>query len=423
MTQQQEYSQLAEQYQEYQNRIQNMESNLRELRAKHQRLSEELNKLVQQEQTVCPRNEAQFNQMEAQIQQIRQQCTQLSDEEERLQKELLDAGGAEVPGLRQKIEQLQNEINNLESNISKGESEINQVEKLKKERTNKIQKLTAQLDKFTKELEQLASEKDQLEEVGAGVDMQRQKLAEQLQELENQEQQLKGQYEECKTGLENNQRGLAEAKARVQDMESVLRQNTQKLEGYKKEYDIFKLRLDKKGIVIEEISYPITDIQQEDQKYAEYELQDLQLRDSMRGLKSNQSAIDQYERKDKEYRDRKEALDYIIANREQIRKEYERLRMERTTQFMQGLDIINTKLGDLYNMMTLGGGAAMLELVDNSDPFESGVNFSVRPPSKSWRNINFLSGGEKTLSSLAFIFALHHFKPSPIYILDEIDAA
>ena len=49
--------------------------------------------------------------------------------------------------------------------------------------------------------------------------------------------------------------------------------------------------------------------------------------------------------------------------------------------------------------------------------------FSVRPPKKSWKNIANLSGGEKTLSSLSLVFALHHYKPTPLYVMDEIDAA
>ena len=47
----------------------------------------------------------------------------------------------------------------------------------------------------------------------------------------------------------------------------------------------------------------------------------------------------------------------------------------------------------------------------------------MRPPSKSWKNISNLSGGEKTLSSLALVFALHFYKPTPLYVMDEIDAA
>lgn len=55
--------------------------------------------------------------------------------------------------------------------------------------------------------------------------------------------------------------------------------------------------------------------------------------------------------------------------------------------------------------------------------FLSALGSSVRPPKKSWKKIYNLSGGEKTLSSLALVFALHHFKPTPLYFMDEIDAA
>ena len=59
-------------------------------------------------------------------------------------------------------------------------------------------------------------------------------------------------------------------------------------------------------------------------------------------------------------------------------------------------------------MITLGGDAE-LELVDSLDPFSEGIVFSVRPPQKSWKNISNLSGGEKTLSSLALVSHLLSF--------------
>jgi len=73
--------------------------------------------------------------------------------------------------------------------------------------------------------------------------------------------------------------------------------------------------------------------------------------------------------------------------------------------------------------MIAPGGDAELQLVDSPDPFIEGIVFGVRPPKKSWKNIRNLSGGEKTLSSLALVFALHHSKPTPLYVMDEIDAA
>ena len=73
-------------------------------------------------------------------------------------------------------------------------------------------------------------------------------------------------------------------------------------------------------------------------------------------------------------------------------------------------------------MITIGGDAE-LDLRDSIDPFAEGIKFSVRPPKKSWKIIKNLSGGEKTLASLSLVFALHHYKPTPLYVMDEIDAA
>merc|ERR1712054_267134 len=108
--------------------------------------------------------------------------------------------------------------------------------------------------------------------------------------------------------------------------------------------------------------------------------------------------------------------------REEIHREVEHFRKLRLNSFMEGFGAISMKLKEMYQMITLGGDAE-LELVDHLDPFSEGVVFSVRPPKKSWKNISNLSGGEKTLSPLALVFALHHYKPTPIYIMDEIDAA
>jgi len=47
----------------------------------------------------------------------------------------------------------------------------------------------------------------------------------------------------------------------------------------------------------------------------------------------------------------------------------------------------------------------------------------VRPPKKTWKQMSKLSGGEKTISSLALVFALHYYRPTPLYFMDEIDAA
>eukprot|EP01086_Lenisia_limosa_P001204 TRINITY_DN1220_c0_g1_i7.p1 TRINITY_DN1220_c0_g1~~TRINITY_DN1220_c0_g1_i7.p1 ORF type:complete len:183 (+),score=28.29 TRINITY_DN1220_c0_g1_i7:171-719(+) len=122
------------------------------------------------------------------------------------------------------------------------------------------------------------------------------------------------------------------------------------------------------------------------------------------------------------YRQKKNNLDILTMERNKAISEFESLRRKRLEMFLKGFNVISTHLKEIYQMITLGGDAE-LELVDSLDPFSEGVLFSVRPPQKSWKNIGNLSGGEKTLSSLSLIFALHHYKPTPLYVMDEIDAA
>lgn len=146
------------------------------------------------------------------------------------------------------------------------------------------------------------------------------------------------------------------------------------------------------------------------------------LEGELASMSPNLSAIAEYSTKDREYNVQVGELDEVTKRRDESRRECDRLRKARLDEFMNGFSIITLKLKELYQMITLGGDAE-LELVDSLDPFSEGIVFSVRPPKKSWKNICNLSGGEKTLSSLALVFALHHFKPTPLYFLDEIDAA
>ncbi|EFJ47706.1 structural maintenance of chromosomes protein 4 [Volvox carteri f. nagariensis] len=135
-------------------------------------------------------------------------------------------------------------------------------------------------------------------------------------------------------------------------------------------------------------------------------------------------AIEEYKQKMAEHAERAKELEAATAERDKLRKEHEALRKSRLDGFMAGFEAISLRLKEVYQMITCGGDAE-LELVDSLDPFSeaSGIVFSVRPPKKSWKNISNLSGGEKTLSSLSLVFALHTYKPNPLYVMDEIDAA
>ncbi|CAE6438850.1 unnamed protein product [Rhizoctonia solani] len=146
------------------------------------------------------------------------------------------------------------------------------------------------------------------------------------------------------------------------------------------------------------------------------------LEEKIGNAKPNLNVLPEYRRREAEYLAKAKEFEDITRQRDEQKAKYEELRKQRLDEFMTGFNMISSKLKEMYQMITLGGNAE-LDLVDTMDPFSEGVNFSVMPPKKSWKNISNLSGGEKTLSSLALVFALHVFKPTPLYFMDEIDAA
>ena len=142
----------------------------------------------------------------------------------------------------------------------------------------------------------------------------------------------------------------------------------------------------------------------------------------IKNMKPNMQAIIEYKNTLITLRERENDLINTIEKLQKANDIYQNVKQRRQNEFMEGFNIINSKLIEMYRLLTKGGDAE-LELADSLDPFNEGITFTVRPNRKCWKSMGNLSGGEKTLSSLSLIFALHHYKPSPLYVMDEIDAA
>ena len=89
---------------------------------------------------------------------------------------------------------------------------------------------------------------------------------------------------------------------------------------------------------------------------------------------------------------------------------------------MKAFEDVNKNFSDLFKKL-FDGGEAKLELIKSEDPLHTGLEIYARPPGKKLSSISLLSGGEKTLTAIALIFSIFLINPSPICILDEVDAA
>jgi chromosome segregation protein len=129
-----------------------------------------------------------------------------------------------------------------------------------------------------------------------------------------------------------------------------------------------------------------------------------------------------------EYEQLKSRHDFLFEQREDLQKATDDLhkvikKINRITQqrFMETFDLVNQKLGDVFPRL-FDGGSAKLVLTEPDNPLETGVEFMIHPPGKKLTRMSLLSGGEKALSAIAFIFSLFLIRPASFCLMDEIDA-
>lgn len=130
-----------------------------------------------------------------------------------------------------------------------------------------------------------------------------------------------------------------------------------------------------------------------------------------------------------EYAQVKERYEFLSEQRADITSAMEQLQsiiddMERTikTKFKDNFDKVVVNFEDIFKKL-FGGGHAELRLDDEDNPLEAGIEIIAQPPGKKLQNINLMSGGEKTMTAMALMFAVLKTTPTPFCILDEIEAA
>ncbi|KAJ6157449.1 Structural maintenance of chromosomes protein [Penicillium chermesinum] len=108
--------------------------------------------------------------------------------------------------------------------------------------------------------------------------------------------------------------------------------------------------------------------------------------------------------------------------------EFEGVMKKRSDLFNKAFTHISEQIGPIYRELTRSanyplGGQAYLDIEDSDEPYLDGIKYHAMPPLKRFRDMEHLSGGEKTMAALALLFAIHSYQPSPFFVLDEVDAA
>jgi chromosome segregation protein len=156
---------------------------------------------------------------------------------------------------------------------------------------------------------------------------------------------------------------------------------------------------------------------------AERKLEAEKVRKSLQSLGDvNLGAIEEHEELAERFRflsEQKEDLEGTIHN---LREAISRINRTSRRRFRETFELVSKRFSENFPRL-FGGGKASLELTDAEDILEAGVDIMAMPPGKRLQNVNLLSGGEKTMTALALLVAVFQVRPSPFFLLDEVDAA
>lgn len=136
----------------------------------------------------------------------------------------------------------------------------------------------------------------------------------------------------------------------------------------------------------------------------------------------NMVAIEEYQEQEDRFQFLMAQQEDLVSAKKILLESIEQINATTTEMFNKTFELVNTHFQEMFKKL-FGGGEAYLELVDQEDVLESGIDIVAKPPGKKPQVISLLSGGERTMTAVALLFALYTVKPSPFCILDELDAA
>uniref|UniRef100_A0A4X2LC49 Structural maintenance of chromosomes protein 4 n=1 Tax=Vombatus ursinus TaxID=29139 RepID=A0A4X2LC49_VOMUR len=352
---------------------------------------------------------------------VAEKAGKVEAEVKRLHSLIVEINNHKLKAQQDKLDEINQQLDECASAITKAQVAVKTADRNLKKAQDSVLRTEKEVKDNEKEVEDLARELKNLEEKATEVMKNSKEAGESLPEIQKEHHNLLQEIKGIKENEHALQNDALSIKLKLEQLESHIAEHHSKVKYWQKEISRISLHPIEDN-PIEEISVlsqeDLEAIQSPDSLTNQIALLEAQCHE----MKPNLGSIAEYKKKEELYLQRVADLDRITAERERFRQAYEDLRKQRLNEFMAGFNIITNKLKENYQMLTLGGDAE-LELVDSLDPFSEGIMFSVRPPKKSWKKIFNLSGGEKTLSSLALVFALHHYKPTPLYFMDEIDAA
>ncbi|RLF77000.1 chromosome segregation protein SMC [Thermococci archaeon] len=365
---------------------------------------EESEKLIAELQRRIEHSKSEMAKLEGRVE-------RLEKKKEKLRKAL---DNPEAKELNQKIREIEHELTSLKEELSKVESKLESLEvrineeliPRKADLEEEIEGLTNRIKAFN---QSIAKNEEDIE-----------RIKKELEELRKQEESIKEDVKELRDrreALKEELNSLREEKDKLREelQRLGLLANTLKIQATQYKSKLQELNRELKHHDVKLVKEIPLDLEKLKDEIDEME-------DEIKALEPvNMKAIEDYEIVETRYLELKSKRERLEAEKESIIEFINEIEAQKRSVFMNTLSAIAKNFSELFAKLS-PGGEAKLKLENEEDPFSGGLEIEAKPGGKEVKRIEAMSGGEKALTALAFVFAIQQYKPAPFYLFDEIDA-
>ena len=334
--------------------------------------------------------------------------TALNDERTKIRDRIAEIAPADlqarIQAVRDAIYNLNNEINDYELQIGGAETEITGLAKQNESNQIQLDSINAAIEKDLKIIEEST---EAMERAKLDLDALRAIEAEMesgLEDLRNQKDMLNNQKYELDSMIKDRVNGIESAMGTIQSSTAQL--------GIIKD-EILQLQEEVDAITFE-VAQPIPSLEEIRRTIRSCESALVQLGNV------NLRAIEDYDEKKARLDALNEQVAQLNKNIAELTALTDSLKDKKKGLFMEAYNAVDDNFKKIYAQLS-GGGEAYMALENEEDPFSGGLIINAKPRNGKLLRLEALSGGEKSLTALSFIFAIQEYQPSPFYVLDEVD--
>ncbi|WP_255190777.1 chromosome segregation protein SMC [Natronobeatus ordinarius] len=406
-----------------------VESRLDDARDRQTDAADEVRSIEGELETLAEKRER----IEAEIDSLEGDLEELRGERESVDERMTDIS-EEIETKTAEIEEIDAEIGDLERELA--DSKIPELTAKIEDVEAEIDEREDKLDAFDAKLNELGLEKGYAEDAVS-------ELHDEIETAQNRKAELEGRIDDFEAAIEEKRElleekrdlveeleaELAELKAERVDLRETLTEVRTARDQQRDRVNAAESKLESARERVESLAWEIEALEEEVGEYDPEEIPDHEtvvemvelLEADMAALEPvNMLAIDEYDDVREELEEFEEGKATLVEEATGIRERIERYESQKKATFMDAYEEIDAHFTEIFEKLSEGTGSLHLE--DEADPFEGGLTMKAQPGDKPIQRLDAMSGGEKSLTALAFIFAIQRHNPAPFYALDEVDA-